>query len=467
MLKRNDYFDIGQKVNNWIQNYLENIESLPVRSQVKPGDIYGKLDATAPIEGEPFDKILADLNEHILPGITHWQHPNFHAYFPANASVESMMAENIVSAIGSQCMLWETSPVAAEMEQRMMEWLRDAIGLPKEMEGVIQDTASTATLVAILCAREKATNFKSKTDGVPPGLRVYASKDTHSSIDKAVAIAGIGTKNMVHIPVDENRAMDVIALQKAITKDKEQGLQPIAVVATFGSTSTLALDDLHAIAKVCNEEKIWFHIDAAYAGSALILEEYKHLITGVEGIDSFVFNPHKWLFMQFDCSAYFVRDVDTLIRSFEILPEYLKTKNRGIVNDYRDWGIQLGRRFRALKIWFVFRSYGLEGMKTRLREHIRLREYFDQQICGTGKYQLATPSQMSVSTFTLVPKTMDLDIENERNIKLLHHVNDRGKIYLTKTKINGKIILRMVISQTYVAKRHIDLAVEELHEYYE
>ncbi len=465
MILKKDYLKHAQDVSLWIQDYFENIEKLPVKSQVKPGDIYRQIPAQAPIKGEPFDQIIADLQSIIVPGITHWQHPNFHAYFPANNSVESVLAEQITAAIGAQCMLWETSPAAAELEQKMMEWLRDAMGLPTHMEGVIQDTASSATLTALLTAREVKTNFQSNLNGVPGHLRVYCSEATHSSIDKAVAICGIGRNNLVKISVDQQQSIIPEALEKAIVEDLKSDKLPCAVVATLGSTSTLAVDALGAIAEICKKYDVWLHVDAAYAGSALLLSEYRWMIEGAESMDSFVFNPHKWIFTQFDCSAYFVKNAEALIKTFEISPEYLKTKHRGVVNDYRDWGIALGRRFRALKLWFVLRSYGIEGIQSVLRNHIALNEYFVQELLAREQFELTAPSFLNMSCIRLKP-TLDhnLEQENNRNINLLHHINEAGKIYLTKTKVNDKIMIRIVFGQTYLMKKHVDLALDVLHE---
>jgi aromatic-L-amino-acid decarboxylase len=353
MIDPKDFSKEATPVWDWINAYLKRVEKLPVKSQVSPGDVYRKIPDTAPENAESLKECLEDLDRIVVPGITHWQHPNYHAYFPANSSVESVLAECITASIGAQCMIWDTSPAAAELEQRMMEWLRDAMGLPGDWEGVIQDSASSATLVALICAREVVTGFKSNLEGIPSGLRVYASSETHSSIEKAVGICGIGRNNLVKIPVDQGMRMRTDVLAECIQEDLEAGKKPCAVVATIGTTGTLAVDPLEEIAALCKHHGIWLHVDAAYAGTALLLEEYRWMGKGMEEADSFVFNPHKWMFTNFDCTAYYVRNAETLIRSFEVLPEYLKTSTRGAVNDYRDWGIPLGRRFRALKLWFV------------------------------------------------------------------------------------------------------------------
>ena len=294
---------------------------------------------------------MKDLDEIIMPGITHWQNPNFFAYFPANTSPPSMLAEMIIATLGAQCMNWETSPAAAELEEKMMNWLREMIGLPDNFEGVIQDSASTATLAAIIAAREKSTGFAFNNDGgTATGiLRVYCSEQTHSSVEKAVKICGIGRKNLVKIQVRDDFSMDPEKLEEAIIADKNRGFIPCCVVATIGTTGTTAVDPLRAIGEICSRNSLWLHVDAAMAGTALILPEFQWMLDGREYIDSFLFNPHKWMFTNFDCTAFFIKDAETLIKTFEILPEYLKTRTRGQVNDYRDWGIPLGRRFRALE----------------------------------------------------------------------------------------------------------------------
>lgn len=459
MLDRNNFPKEAALVSQWVQNYLKNIEAFPVKSQVQPKEIYDQIPASPPLEPEDIETILKDLNEIILPGITHWQHPNYHAYFNANSSVESLLAEHITSAIAAQCMIWETSPAAAELEERMMEWLRNNMGLPKNWEGVIQDTASTATLAAILTAREIKTDFRSNIEGVPNNLRVYCSTQTHSSIEKAVAISGIGTKNLVKIEVDEMMRLVPEQLEQQIEEDLSNGLLPCCVIVAIGTTGTVAVDPLKPISRICKKYDVFLHVDAAYAGTALLLPEYQWMIEGIEKADSFVFNPHKWMFTNFDCTAYFVKDVPALIKTFEVLPEYLKTKTRGQVNDYRDWGIPLGRRFRALKLWFVMRSFGLKGIQQRLREHIQLNEYFAQSIEKTDSFELILPPFLNFSCFRYHPPHIQEEEKlNQLNEDLVHKINESGHLYLTHTKINGKYVIRMIIGQTYVQKKHIDHA---------
>jgi aromatic-L-amino-acid decarboxylase len=461
MLNPKDFKKEAGPVVDWIDHYMNNIRSYPVKSKVSPGDIYKAIPAQAPLQSEPMEQIMEDLERIILPGMTHWQHPGFRAYFPANSSVESVLAETITAAMGAQCMIWETSPAAAELEQRMMEWLRDAMGIPGNFEGVIQDSASSASLVSLITAREVATGFQSNEEGVPPNLRVYCSTETHSSIEKGVVVCGIGRKNLVKIGVDKQMRMEPSELEMRIREDMEAGLKPCAVVAAIGTTGTVAVDPLEEIAGICKKYGIWLHVDAAFAGSALLLPEYRWMIRGIDQADSFVFNPHKWMFTNFDCSVYLVRDAGLLIKTFEILPEYLKTKTRGTVNDYRDWGVQLGRRFRALKLWFVIRSYGLEGIREKLRAHIKMNNRFSRELLEIEYIHLPIEPFLNFTCFRLQPdRVKSKDELNRLNVSLLDEINRGGELFLTHTKINGLYTLRMITGQTYVREADADRALE-------
>ena len=465
MLDPKDFKEASVPVIDWIDHYLNRLRSLPVKSQVEPGEVYRQIPEKPPQRAESMDDMIKDLEEVILPGMTHWQHPNFHAYFPANHSVESVLAEFITSAMGAQCMIWETSPAAAELEQRMMEWLREAMGLPAGWEGVIQDSASSATLAALITAREVKTGFTSNLEGVPGNLRVYGSTETHSSIEKAVGVAGLGRKNFVKVRTDDQLRMDPSQLEKSILEDLRRGLVPCAVVATIGTTGTLAVDPLEAIARICKTYDLWLHVDAAYAGTALFLPEYRWMIEGAEQVDSFVFNPHKWMFTNFDCSAYFVKDASALIRSFEILPEYLKTGSRGRVNDYRDWGIPLGRRFRALKLWFVLRGYGVEGIREKLEYHLGLNRYFADELRKLPGMVLAMEPFLNVTVFRYDPAPeADAATRNGINEALLGRINGSGKLFLTHTRIRGLHTARMVIGQTYVTRNDVERALRVIKE---
>jgi len=419
---------------DWMADYLEQVEKLPVKAQVEPGEIYRQIPEKAPLKGESMAEIFIDFMNIILPGMTHWQSPNFFAYFPANSSYPSVLAEMLTAALGAQCMKWETSPAAAELEEKMMEWLKDMTGLPKHFQGVIQDSASTATLVAILNAREKHSEYQVNEKGMKwfDSFRVYCSTETHSSIEKAVKVAGIGSQNLVKVGVDDRFSLDPGQLKQAIEADLKVGNKPICVVATLGTTGVTAIDPLSEIAKICSRYGIWLHVDAAFAGSALILPEFRWMIEGVEGADSFVFNPHKWLFTNFDCSAYFVKDETALIRTFEILPEYLKTTEAERVNNYRDWGVQLGRRFRALKLWFVIRSYGITELQKKLREHLRMAQELAGRIRETAGFQLMAPVPLNLVCFRYAPEGVPETSLNTLNMELMERLNRTGKIYLTQ-----------------------------------
>ena len=446
------------KIVDWMVDYLKNIEKFPVKSAVKPGEIMNRLPQAPPEEGESVEQIFEDFKDIILPGITHWQHPAFFAYFPANNSYPSILGEMLTAALGAQCMSWETSPAATELEERVMKWTAELLGIPGDFTGVIQDTASTSTLCSILTAREKFSNFKINQNGfyLQEKFVVYCSKEAHSSIEKAVKIAVIGRENLRKIEVDHNYAMLPEFLEETVKKDISRGYQPLAVVVATGTTGSTAIDPLKKIGKICNRYGIWIHVDAAYAGTGLLLEENRWMIDGIEMADTFVFNPHKWMFTNFDCSAYFVKDKGALLRTFEILPEYLKTKEGSRVNNYRDWGIQLGRRFRALKLWFVIRTFGVKGLKERVRSHIKWAQAIAQKIKDSKDFELMAPVPLATLCFRYKPGHIsDRENLNSINATLLEILNNSGKLYLTHTKLNEDYSIRFVIGQTYVQEKHV------------
>jgi len=456
-MNSDDFRKYGHDFVDWLANYFENIEEYHVLSDSRPGEIFSKLPNLPPEESESMNKIMDDFNKIIMPGITHWQHPSFHGYFPANNSYPSILAEILTSGIGAQCMMWQTSPAAAELEEKVMIWLREMIGLPSEFSGVIQDTASTATLVALLTAREKGVNYRINEKGFNKNqFRIYCSTEAHSSIEKAVKIAGFGKENLIKIGVDKNFAMMTLELEETINRDISNNFLPLCVVGAFGTTGSTAVDDINSIGKICNKYNIWFHVDAAYVGSALILEEYRYLLEGVDNIDSFVFNPHKWMMTNFDCSAYFVKDVESLVKTFEIMPEYLKTKQDNHVNNYRDWGIQLGRRFRALKLWFVIRTYGVEGLRNKIRNDIDLTEYAVQELLDFSNVEILAPVNFNVICFRFNPGDINEEKLNSINELLLNSINRSRKVFLTHTKLNDRFTIRLVIGQTNVRKIHVD-----------
>jgi aromatic-L-amino-acid decarboxylase len=405
------------------------------------------------------DRIFQDFKDIVLPGITHWQHPGWFAYFPATTSPPSILAEILTAGIGAQCMVWLTSPAAAELEEAVMDWLRQMLGLPEGMAGVIQDTASTATLVALLTARERMTDFGSNQSGLRERLMVYVSEEAHSSVEKGAKIAGYGRENIRGIATDQDFAVIPASLEEAILADREQGLRPACVVATVGTTSSTAIDPLSDIGRICRKHDLWLHVDAAYAGSAAILPEKKWILEGVQYVDSFVFNPHKWMLTNFDCTAYFVKDSGALIRTFEIHPEYLKTRVDSEVKNFRDWGIQLGRRFRALKLWFVIRYYGVEGVRKVLREHIRLAQMFKEWVEEHEKFELMAPVPLGLVCFRLNDGRDDEGL-NLLNKTFLDRLNASGKILLTHTLLKGKYVLRMSIGSRTTEERHVRKAWE-------
>jgi aromatic-L-amino-acid decarboxylase len=461
-----EFRKFGHKIIDQIADYYDNIENFPVFPDVSPGEILNKLPAFPPENGEPFDDILKDIDDKIMPGITHWQHPGFFAYFPSNTSFESILGELITSALGPITFSWQTSPAAAELEELTMNWLKNMLSIPNNFHGVIQDTASTATLVSLLTAREKLSNYNINKAGssYSPNFRVYASTEIHSSIDKAVKIAGIGIDNLVKINTDENFSMDVAQLESAIKKDLMQGKTPMAIVAAIGTTSSTAVDPIEDIANLADKYGIWLHIDAAYSGSALILPEYKHLLKGIEKADTFVMNPHKWLFTNFDCSAYYVKDKKALINTFTMMPEYLKTNYDDKVNNYKDWGIQLGRRFRALKLWMVLRSFGVKGLQEKLRFHIELSKEFEQFVADDSDFEIAAPRNFNLVCFRLKLDNHSTNENLDLNKKLLDNINSTGKIFLTHTELNGLYTIRFVIGKTYVERKHLDIAIDIIKE---
>lgn len=462
-MKNKQFRDYAHRFVDWMADYLENIEEYPVKSQVKPGDIYRQLPSSPPEGPESMDDIFQDFQKVIMPGITHWQSPKFFAYFPANSSYPSLLAEMLTATLGAQCMKWETSPAATELEEMVMNWLKQMTGLPEIFHGVIQDTASTATLVALLTAREKKSDFRINKEGFSGDdrLRVYASSETHSSIEKAAKIAGYGSRNLVKVEVDDKYALIPEVLEESIKKDIKAGMKPSVVVATIGTTGSTAIDPLKPVSEICRKYDLWLHVDAAFAGSALILPECRWMIEGVEQADSYVFNPHKWLFTNFDCSAYFVKDRQALLNTLQIIPEYLKTATLGKVNDYCDWGIQLGRRFRALKLWFVLRNYGVKALQEKLRYHIYLANKFAHKIMQSDDFELMAPVSLNLVCFRYRPESIvNKERLNDINQKLLEKVNKTGKIFISHTKLNGNYTLRLVTGNTQIEEKHIEEAWE-------
>ena len=450
----------GREMIDWIADYYENAESFPVLSQVEAGEIRSQLPAEPPQQGEDFGAMLKDVDDIILPGITHWQSPNFFAYFPTGASFPSILGDLLSSGFGVQGMLWATSPAATELETHVLDWLVDMLGLPKKFlssetgGGVIQDSASSATLAALLAARERATAFATRERGLRSNLVAYTSSQAHSSVEKAMMISGLGRENLRLIEVDEAFAIRPTDLARRITQDRAAGLIPTFVCATIGTTSSNAIDPVREIGEICQREGIWLHVDAAMSGAAALCPEYRWTHDGLELADSYCFNPHKWLFTNFDADAFFVADRTALINALSILPEYLKNQatQSGAVIDYRDWQIPLGRRFRALKLWFVIRHYGVEGLQYHIRRHIELAQRFAAWVQEDVRFELMAPAPLNLVCFRH-------KAGGAFNQALMERLNASGELYLTHTKLNGAsgsaFTLRMSIGQEQTEERHV------------
>jgi aromatic-L-amino-acid decarboxylase len=455
----------GREVIDWIADYMERVEQYPVLSQVKPGDIRAKLPAAAPVEGEPFEAILRDMDEIILPGITHWQSPNFFAYFPSNNSGPSILGELFSAGLGVQGMLWATSPACTELETHVLDWMVDMLALPPHFKststggGAIQDSASSAALCAILAARERASEGRNNLSGADGSLVAYTSTQAHSSIEKGVRIAGLGSNNLRLIETDEHLAMRPDRLAEVIAADQAAGRRPAFVCATVGTTSSNAVDPLPAVGRICRQHGVWLHVDGAMAGTAGLCPEFRPLFDGLELADSYCFNPHKWMFTNFDCDCFFVARRAELIRTLSILPEYLRNQatESGAVIDYRDWQVPLGRRFRALKLWFVIRSFGVAGLQERVRRHVALAREFVGWVQNDPQYELAAPAPLSLVCF----RHRSGDAVNQQ---ILDRVNASGRAFLTHTRLSDKLTLRMSIGQTNTERRHIQQAWDLIRE---
>jgi aromatic-L-amino-acid/L-tryptophan decarboxylase len=446
----------GHAVVDWIADYYSRIESFPVLSRARPGEIRASLPPDPPARGESMDAMLRDVETLILPGITHWQSPNFYGFFPSNTSGPSILGDLLSSGLGVQGMLWATSPACTELETHVLDWLVRLLDLPEKFAssssggGVIQDTASSASLCALLAGRERATKFASNRRGATGNLVAYTSSQAHSSIEKDVKIAGLGQQNLRLLEVDEIFAMRPDALARQIDQDRKAGLTPCFVCATVGTTSSNAMDSVAAIGPICREQNIWLHVDAAMSGTAALCPEFRHIHRGLEFADSYAFNPHKWMFTNFDCDCFFVADRKALIQTLSVLPEYLRNQatESGAVFDYRDWQIPLGRRFRSLKLWFVIRHYGIEGLQHHIREHVRLAHVFENWVREDNRFELAAPAPLNLVCFRL--KSGD-----EANQALMERLNQSGELYLTHTRLDGKFTLRMCIGQTNTTEQHV------------
>jgi aromatic-L-amino-acid decarboxylase len=449
----------GHAMVDWIADYQKRVHTLPVQAQIKPGQIRAGLPTSPPADGESFEAIFADVERLILPGITHWQSPSFFGFFPANSSGPAILGELLSAGLGVQGMLWATSPACTELETHMLDWLVEMLGLPVKFKssgaggGVIHDTASSAVLCALLVARERATGFQSNEKGTPGRLIAYTSTQAHSSVEKAIKIAGLGRENLRLIDVDDRFAMRADALARQITQDRELGLKPFFVSATVGTTSSNGMDPLPEIGRICREHNLWLHVDSAMSGTAALCPEFRHFQQGLDLADSYCFNPHKWMLTNFDCSCFFVADRAELIKTLSVTPEYLRNKatESGAVIDYRDWQIPLGRRFRALKLWFVIRHYGVEGLRRHVRRHVELAQEFARWIETSRNFELVAPVPLNLVCFA--HKAGD-----DFNRKLLESLNRSGELFLTHTVLNGRYVLRLCVGQTHTEAPHLSRA---------
>jgi aromatic-L-amino-acid decarboxylase len=449
----------GYAVVDWIARYLDEVERFPVQSRVAPGETRAALPTGPPEHGEPFDRMLADVDDIIVPGLTHWQHPSFFAYFPANNSGPSILGELLSAGLGVQGMLWVTSPACTELETHMLDWLLDALGLPDRFRstgaggGVLQDSASSATLCALVAARQRVVAAAADV----ARCTVYVSEHAHSATAKAVRIAGLDPDLLRVIPADDQYAMRADAFADALAVDRSRGLLPTMVVATVGTTSSLAFDPIADIARAAAPARCWVHVDAAMAGTAALCPEHRWIHEGVELADSYCFNPHKWMFTNFDCDAFYVADRTALLDALSISPDYLQNPatSSGAVIDYRDWQVPLGRRFRALKLWFVLRHYGVAGLRHHVREHIRIAQRFAQQVARHPDFELAAPTALNLVCFRH-------RAGDEHNAALVDRLNRSGRLYLTHTQLDGRYTIRLSVGQTHTTQRHVDAAWEEI-----
>lgn len=463
-MPREDFRKFGYEIVDWIADYFERLEEFPVLSQNQPNGLKNALPTSAPETGEDFSDIFADVEKLILPAVTHWNHPNFHGLFSTSTSSVGVFGEMLSAAFDMKAMLWRTSPASTELEPVVLDWLRKMMNLPEEFKGIIYDTASISTLHAIAMAREKL-NLGIRENGMSgrtdlPLLRVYCSEQTHNSIDKAVILLGLGQKSLVKIPTNERFEMDTEKLREAIQDDKSAGHLPFCVIPTIGTTSSSSVDNVERVADICERNNLWLHVDTAYAGSAAIVPEFQHYFRGMERADSIVTNPHKWLFTPFDLSVLYVKDLDLLKQTFSLVAEYLKVTET--VTNQMDYGIQLGRRFRSLKLWFVMRYFGQEGLIARIREHCRLARLFANWVDDSENFEMLAPVPFALCCFRACPNNVeDLDALNE---KIMNEINASGEAYLSHTKLNGKFTLRLSVGSIRVEERHLRKVWDLLNE---
>lgn len=459
----------GYQVVDTIAEYLARPEEWPVLPAIEPGHLSSNLPASPPAAPEPMETILQDFQRLIMPATTHWNHPGFFGYFAITGSAAGILAEALAAALNVNAMLWRTGPAATELELRTLDWLRQLIGLPPEMQGIINDTASTSTFYALATARELAPELEMRNRGtagrpeVPP-LRVYCSAEAHSSVDKAAIALGLGLENVRRLETDQQMRLDPAALEAALAEDRAAGRRPLAVVATTGTTSTTAVDPVPELARICGRENIWLHVDAAYGGAAAVLPEHRHVLAGCHLADSIVVNPHKWLFVPVDCSALFMRRPELLRRAFRHTPEYLQAPEQDVTN-LMDHGLALGRRFRALKLWFVLRYFGQSGLQDRLRRHLRLASTFSGWVAEAPDFELLAPTNLSVVVFRHRPEGVRSEaVLEEHNTRLLDRVNATGEVFLSHTRVRDRYALRLAVGNLRTTEKHIRRAWDLLAE---
>jgi len=468
-LSREDLLANGRAVLDWIASYLEHPERYPVLSAARPGDVRASLPPSPPAAGEPLPAILADFESKIVPGITHWNHPAFFGYFATSSSVPGILAEMLVATLDVKAMLWKTSPAATELEEVVTDWLRQMLGLDDDWFGITTDTASISSMLALAAAREARPELAVRERGMAgrpdlPTLRVYCSTHAHSSVDKAALTLGFGLENVVKIDDDDEYRMRPEVLAARIAEDRARGLLPLACVATVGTTSTSSIDPVPRIAEICRREQVWLHVDGAYGGALAVAPEYRYVLNGVDEADSFVVNPHKWLFTPFDCSAFYVKRPDVLKRAFSLVPEYLVTREQDDVVNYMDYGVQLGRRFRALKLWMVIRAFGVDGLAERLRAHCALARTFAGWVESDPDWELMAPVPFSLVCFRHAPRGTSDAERDARNEAIMHAVNAGGNVFLSHTKLRGRFTLRLAVGNIRTEERHVALAWQRLRE---
>src|SRR5512146_250127 len=469
-LSRDELISQGRAILDWIADYLEHPERYPVLSRARPGEIVHALPARPPRSPEPLAAIVRDFETTIVPGITHWNHPAFFGYFATSSSVPGILAEMLISTLDVKAMLWKTSPAATELEQLVTDWLRQMLGLGDGWFGITTDTASISSMLALAAAREARPELAIRERGMAgrtdlPRLRVYASTHAHSSIDKAALALGLGLENVVHVEADEQFRMKPDALAAAVAADRAAGCLPLACVATVGTTSTSSIDPVPAVAEICRREQMWLHVDGAYGGMLAIVPEYRHVLTGVDGADSLVVNPHKWLFTPFDCSAFFVKRPEVLQRAFSLVPEYLVTREQDEVVNYMDYGVQLGRRFRALKLWMVIRAFGVDGLVDRLREHCAMARELASSVEASEDWELMAPVPFSLVCLRYAPRGTS-EVERDRlNESIMHAVNATGDVFLSHTRLHDHFTLRVAIGNLRTDERHVALVWDRLQLY--